>query len=188
MVHKDFTGIKLGASIVGGFLLDCLGGWDDLLALIVWLIGVDIISGIIKAVKQKSLNSTAMRDGLFKKGLIILIICLAVRGDTAINSALGHPIMWGDHELYLRTAFCLWFCLEECLSIIENVEFIGVPLPRWLREVLLQVDSNINETTPTQITALLKKIFGKGSDDKTEDSGNDNTLLESDKDEQSDNK
>ena len=188
MVHKDFTGVKLGIAVFGGFILDCLGGWDNELALLVWLIGVDIFSGILKAVKQKNLSSTAMREGLFKKAMIILIVALSVRGDMVIQDFFGHPIMWGDHELYLRTCFLLYFILEELLSITENASILGVPLPRWLREVLLQVDSNINETTPTQITELLKKIFGKGSDDKTEDSGNDNTLLESDDEEQSDNK
>lgn len=185
MQHKDLTGYKLFLSAIGGFFLDCIGGWDNEIAFLLCLIGVDIFTGILKAVKQKSLSSTSMRDGLFKKSIIILIIVLAVRGDFVIKDFFGHPIMWNDHELYLRTAFCLWFMLEELISVIENADVLGVPLPKWLKDVLIQVNDNINETTPTQIIEFIKKIFGGKVDDKTEDSGNDNTLID-DKEQASD--
>ena len=98
--------------------------------------------------------------------------------------------MFNNHELYLRTAFCLWFILEELISVIENCSIIGVPLPKWLRSVLIQVNDGINETTPTQLLAVLKKLFVNKSEgitqpdnnntetDKAEDSGTDNTLIE----------
>ena len=95
-----------------------------------------------------------------------------------IQDFFGHPIMWNNHELYLRTAFLLWFMLEELISVIENADILGVPLPKWLKSILIQVNDNINETTPTQITEFIKKIFGGKTDDKTEDSGNDNTLID----------
>ena len=178
MGHKDITGFKLGISIIGGFLLDCLGGWDNQLALVVSLIGVDIFSGLLKAIKTKTLSSTTMREGLFKKSIIILIIALAVRGDMVIQDFFGHPIMWNNHALYLRTAFLLWFMLEELISVIENADVLGVPLPKWLKAILVQINDNINETTPTQITDFLKKTFNKEDKSSKEDSGNDNTLLE----------
>lgn len=184
MQHKDFTGYKLFLSTIGGFFLDCVGGWDNELAFLVSLVFVDIFSGILKAIKTKTLSSTLMREGLFKKAMIILIVALSVRGDLVIKDFFGHPIMWNEHELYLRTAFCLWFILEELLSIVENCAVLNVPLPKWLRDVLLQVNDSINATTPTQIASLLKKLFSgklesssdEGSD--AEDSGSDNTLLE----------
>ena len=185
MQHKDLTGYKLFLSAIGGFFLDCIGGWDNEMAFLLCLIGVDIFTGILKAIKQKSLSSTSMRDGLFKKSIIILIIVLAVRGDLVIKDFFGHPIMWNDHELYLRTAFCLWFMLEELISIVENCAILNVPLPRWLRDILLQVNDGINATTPTQVISIAKKLFGNktnstGITEETgsEDSGSDNTLLE----------
>lgn len=182
MQHKDLTGYKIFFSAVGGFFLDCVGGWDNELAFLLSLIAVDILSGILKAIKTKKLSSTLMREGLFKKSMIILIIVLAVRGDLVIQDFFGHPIMWNNHALYLRTAFCLWFMLEELLSLVENCSELGVPLPRWLKDILLQVNDGINATTPTQIISLAKKIFNqkgdKSDDTASEDSGSDNTLLE----------
>lgn len=189
MQHKDFTGYKLGISVIGGFILDCLGGWDNMLALVFMLVVVDTISGVLKAIKTKTLSSTQMREGLFKKAMIVFIIMLAVEGDKVIIDFWGKPIMWNNHELYLRTAFCLWFILEELISVIENCSVIGVPLPKWLRDILIQVNDGINETTPTQIVSMAKKLFGnkpegnaqpehKVESDPVEDSGTDNTLLE----------
>lgn len=190
MKAKNFTGYKLGISVVCGFILDCLGGWDNMLAMVFMLVLVDTISGVLKAIKTKTLSSTHMREGLFKKAMLFFIIMLAVEGDKVIIDFWGRPLMFNSHEIYLRTAFCLWFILEELISVIENCSIIGVPLPKWLRSVLIQVNDGINETTPTQLLAVLKKLFVNKSEgiaqpdnnntetDKAEDSGTDNTLIE----------
>ena len=184
MVQKDYTGVKLGVSVIGGFLLDCIGGWDHQLAFLISLITVDIITGILKAAKQKTLSSTAMREGLCKKAIIVLIIAIAVRGDEIILDYFGHPIMFDDHQLYLRTAFIFWFSLEELMSLCENCAVLNVPLPKWLKGVLIQINDSINNSTPTQIIGSIKKITGKNTDNvegndntSAEDSGNSNTLL-----------
>lgn len=185
-MQKDYTGVKLIISIIGGFLLDCIGGWDNQLAFLITLITVDILTGILKAAKQKMLSSTAMREGLCKKAIIVLIIAIAVRGDEIILDYFGHPIMFDNHELYLRTAFIFWFSLEELMSLCENCAVLNVPLPKWLKGVLIQINDSINNSTPTQIIDNIKKLTGKNTgkteesateDNNTEDSGNINTLL-----------
>lgn len=207
---KDYTSHKVIFSIIGGFMLDILGGWDNLLAFLVMLVVADTMSGVFKAIKNKTLSSEAMRVGLFKKAMIALICSIAVQADRVILDYFGHPILLHfdgkEYELYVRTAFILWFCLEEAISLLENCAQLGLPIPNWLKAILVAIDNGIQSTTPSQIVELLEKSFkikiGAGTiareegtdtehksekteaENKTdngaasEDSGNDNTSLD----------
>jgi toxin secretion/phage lysis holin len=81
---KDYTSHKVIFSIIGGFMLDIFGGWDNLLAFLVMLVVADTISGVFKAIKNKELSSEAMRIGLFKKAMIALICAIAVQADKVV--------------------------------------------------------------------------------------------------------
>ena len=207
---KDYTSHKVIFSIIGGFMLDILGGWDNLMAFLVMLVVADTISGVFKAIKTKTLSSEAMRVGLFKKAMIALIVAISVQADKVVLDYCGHPILLHfdgkNYELYVRSAFILWFCLEEAISLLENTAQLGLPIPNWLKAILVAIDSGIQSTTPSQIVELLEKSFkikiGAGtiaSEDGTdtehkpekteaenqkedgaasEDSGNDNTSLD----------
>lgn len=160
---KDYTSHKVIFSVVGGFILDLLGGWDNLLSFLVLLVIVDTISGTFKAIKQKQLSSEAMRIGLFKKAMIALICAVAVQADKVVLDACGHPILFhfndATYTIFIRDCFVLWFCLEEAISIVENCAQLGVPLPKWVKSILVAIDSGIQSTTPTQIVAFLEKYF-----------------------------
>lgn len=194
---KDYTSHKFIFSIIGGFMLDIIGGWDNLMAFLVMLVIADTISGVFKAIKTKTLSSETMRIGLFKKAMIALIVAIAVQADKVVYDYFGHPILLHfdgkEYELYIRTAFILWFCLEESISLLENTAQLGLPIPKWVKSILVAIDSGIQSTTPSQIVELLEKSFkikiGDGSkiEEKTEhkadgaaseDSGNDNTSLD----------
>lgn len=160
---KDYTSHKVIFSVVGGFILDLFGGWDNLMAFLVLLVVTDTISGVFKAIKTKTLSSEAMRVGLFKKAMIALICAVAVQSDKVIIDYFGHPILfhYGDKvfEIYIRNAFILWFCLEELISILENAAIIGLALPKWLKDCLQAIDNGIQATTPSQIVEILEKYF-----------------------------
>ena len=157
---KDYTSHKVIFSIIGGFML---GGWDNLMAFLVMLVVADTISGVFKAIKTKTLSSEAMRVGLFKKAMIVLIVGIAVQADKVVLDYCGHPILLHfdgkDYELYVRTAFILWFCLEEAISLLENTAQLGLPIPNWLKAILVAIDNGIQSTTPSQIVELLEKSF-----------------------------
>lgn len=93
------------------------------------LIVADIVTGIVKATKKHSLKSAILRNGGYKKFLIILIIVLA----------------WSIDKIYfnsdiLYTLSCSYYIINEMISIIENAGTIGVPVPKKLKEIL----SNLN--------------------------------------------
>lgn len=76
----------------------------------------DFITGIIGALRtDEKLNSTKMRDGLFKKGGFV---CMYVLGYLILFAGkyIELPI-----NLDLVPIICAWAILTEIISIIENV-------------------------------------------------------------------
>ena len=125
------TGIGMaGAAAVWAF-----GGWDTALAALVICMAVDYISGsTVALVFHKSrktatgaYNSAYGLKGLCKKGLMLLFVLVAV----CLDALLGTD--------YIRDAVCIGFCVNEILSIIENLGLAGIPMPDGVIKALEQL-------------------------------------------------
>lgn len=76
---------------------------------------LDFITGLIKALATSSFTSTRMREGLFHKVGLILCMILGVLVDYAqgyLDLGVSVPV---------AAAICVYICLMEITSIIENV-------------------------------------------------------------------
>ena len=122
----------LGAiSAAGAAVASLLGGWDQALETLVWMIGIDFALGILVALiwhksnksSDGSFDSHSSFKGLFRKGGILLVVLIAARLDSYMQTG-G----------YIRTAVILFFIANEGFSIIENLGIMGVPLPDAIRE------------------------------------------------------
>ncbi len=122
----------LGAiSAAGAAVASLLGGWDQALETLVWMIGIDFILGILVALlwhksnksSDGSFDSHSSFKGLFRKGGILLVVLIAARLDSYMQT-----------DGYIRTAVILFFIANEGFSIIENLGIMGVPLPDAIRE------------------------------------------------------
>lgn len=75
----------------------------------------DILTGFVKAIKNKCLNSTVLRNGLFHKLAEIFAVCGSwglVYASKIINFGI---------EIPLTGAVVLYVCTMELISIIENI-------------------------------------------------------------------
>lgn len=101
--------------------------------------GLDFLTGMVKGWKTDGgLNSTKLRDGLFKKIGFVLCYLLAY----LINYA-GHYIDLGVN-VNLLPVVCGYVILTEIVSIIENIsEINGNIVPDVLKK-LIGVDKNGN--------------------------------------------
>ena len=76
---------------------------------------LDIITGLLKAFKQKEYNSTVMRQGLYHKcGSIICVIFGTLIDYTQKYLDIGVSIP-------VLKAICVYIILMEITSIIENI-------------------------------------------------------------------
>ena len=115
---------------IGGWLGYFLGEWDGFLYALLAFVVIDYITGLMCAVLDKKLSSEVGFRGIFKK----LAICTLV--------GVGHIIdkyVIGDGSV-IRTAVIFFFVSNEGVSILENVAYIGLPIPEKLKEVLAQLN------------------------------------------------
>lgn len=88
--------------------------WHILTVVLVFIV-LDVVTGIIKAVMKKELNSTVMRNGLFHKSAFLLAISFAYAceyGMTYLDLGFTMPIV---------PAVCTYICLTETVSILESL-------------------------------------------------------------------
>lgn len=90
---------------------------------------LDMITGLIKAFKEKKYTSSVMREGLFhKSGSLLCIIfgALVDYAQTFLDLGISVPV---------ALSICAYICLMEIGSIIENVATIN---PQILPDKLTQ--------------------------------------------------
>lgn len=76
---------------------------------------LDLISGIITAVKNKDIQSAKLRDGLFKKVGFVLCYFVAWLVDTQ-GTRIGFQI-----GISILPIIILYVCTTELVSILENI-------------------------------------------------------------------
>lgn len=110
--------------------------WVILLPLI--LIGADIVTGWIQASVNGTWDSTKMRKGLFRKSGELLIIIVAY----VIYEAIALPV---DVPVFISA----YVAIMEILSVLENLDQAGVPVPAWLTRRLKKAADALSEDDPT---------------------------------------
>ena len=91
---------------------------------------LDLITGIITALKNKDIQSSKLRDGLFKKVGFILCYFVAWLIDTE-GSLIGFQLVTPILPIII-----LYVCTTELVSILENICKINTDiLPEKLMEL-----------------------------------------------------
>lgn len=98
---------------------------NSLIFVVFAFITVDILSGIAKALKKHSLKSAILRNGGYKKYLIIFLI---------LSAYVLDKIFFDSDILY--TATSTYYIANECISITENLASLGIPIPNKIKNVL----------------------------------------------------
>ena len=98
-------------------------------------IGLDVITGIIKAIKLKKFNSSGMREGLIHKCGSILCIALGA----LVEFALGYLDLGVD--IPVAIPIIVYVVTMEIGSIIENIHDIN---PEIVPEKLSQFFEKLN--------------------------------------------
>lgn len=117
---------------VGALIASYFGGWSEAMTTLIVFMIIDYITGIIlagvfhksKKSENGSLKSIAGWKGLCKKGAMLLIVLVACRID----------LLMGTN--YIRDAVIIAICINECLSILENIGLMGVPIPKVIRKAI----------------------------------------------------
>lgn len=106
--------------------------WKLILPVI--LMGIDILTGLIKSWVSKTFQSSKMRSGLGKKVGEIAILVLGI----VFSVALKLP-------RYIMTGVSVYITFMELMSVFENLKALNVPIPKFVNTALDTVNQTLNE-------------------------------------------
>lgn len=124
--ESAFSGI---IAVAGTFVTAYMGGWDAALRVLISLMIADYLTGVLGAIRTKSVNSEVMFWGGIRKAVVLGVVFLSVQLDQFhVDSA---PVF--------RTLAIYFYAGREGLSVIENFGILGVPWPPAIQGVLEQL-------------------------------------------------
>ena len=137
--------IKSVIVAVTGYISMKLGVLAPLFLILFVAMIVDYVSGMIAATQKGELNSKKGTKGIVKKIGYLVAIAVALIVDQLIyyvTNQIGITITFVCAFGVLTT---IWLTLNELLSIIENLGRAGVPLPKFLENIILVLKKSVEK-------------------------------------------
>lgn len=139
---------KVSAILIG--LISMLTSWLGTLAIPVYiLVGcniIDYITGIIAAESRKQqVSSYKGMVGIAKKVLMYLLIVIGVFVDIMLQymfSSLNINIVL---PFIVGCIVACWLVFNEIISILENLNDIGVPMPPFLMPIVKRIRGTVEK-------------------------------------------
>ena len=123
--------------------------------LLVIFIVLDVIFGVLRAIKEGKLNSTIGIDGIIRKVGMIITICVCILVDIIVSIDLIGFIpenvksVLGLSKIGVSMLFNILYIIFEILSIFKNMYKCKLPLPKklktFLEKMLKEFTSEIKE-------------------------------------------
>lgn len=113
--------------------------------ILIVVIALDTIFGILRALKEKSLNSTIGIDGIIRKvGMLISIFFLALIDNIVSINFIGFlpqevKTFLHIEQIGITDLFNVLFIVFEALSILKNMILCKLPIPKKLQEFLEKI-------------------------------------------------
>lgn len=98
------------------------------------LMAIDVITGSVNAWAKKDFKSFKMRTGLVKKCGEITILTIG----TLFKFAFGLP--W-----YVVAGVAFYIIFMELISICENLDKMGVPIPKFISKALSSAQKQLED-------------------------------------------
>lgn len=115
---------------------------NNYLSFLVLFISFDIIFGVLRAIKERKLNSCIGIDGMIRKcGMILsIILCLIIDKFTNIDFIAFIPKELKDYfhinKAGVTFLFDSLYIIFEILSILKNMVKCKLPIPKKLKNLL----------------------------------------------------
>ena len=100
---------------------------------------IDVFTGVLKAVKNKELNSTKAREGIYKKASFILFIAFGYLADYAMDYVdMGF-------NLPAAATICTLVIITEAISVLENLGQINPDMVKLVAPFLSALNKKEGE-------------------------------------------
>lgn len=98
------------------------------------LMGIDVLTGIVNAWVKGEIKSSKLREGLAKKFGEISVIII---GEIFV---LGFGL-----SNFLADGIAIYLIIMELISICENLDKLGVPIPQFIKKALAETNEKIQD-------------------------------------------
>lgn len=124
------------------------------------VMGCDYLSGVAAAWINGTLSSRVGIIGIIKKMGYALIIVVGFAVDWIVQVAAGKVGIDAGNFFFFALLVSMWLIINECISILENIARMGVPVPKFLLTVIERL-KNVTE-------AKGENAIPKGEEEKKE--------------------
>ncbi|WP_028509617.1 phage holin family protein [Ruminococcus sp. NK3A76] len=114
-------------------------------ALLVVVMLIDYASGVANAFTKGEWSSKVGLRGIVKKVGYMGVVIVAAVFDWLIYSGLKGVGVSFDGSYYFGLIVTIWLIINECISILENLGELGVPLPTFLIKGIKKLQKNIED-------------------------------------------
>ncbi len=125
MVLEDVFKIDVIISVIGGVVSFLIGGIDELFIVFFIIMCVDLMTGILKAINLNIFSANQMKNGIIKKMAYILALIVVSQLDLILGDEYG-----------VRSMALFTFIANETMSIIANIEDLGVEFPKFITVII----------------------------------------------------
>lgn len=125
---------------------------------------LDYMTGIVGAWMRRQLCSRIGVFGIIKKLAYLCVVAVAIVIDWVIQHAAGQAGLDLGNFYMFGLLVIVWLILNECISILENISQMGVPLPAFLVGII----EKLKKTTEARGEAMVapdKAEDGHGSEE-----------------------
>lgn len=140
---KDSVAKGVFAAVIGG-----LSAYFRIMAIPIMILIVvmvaDYISGMAKAWIIDKIDSKIGLIGIVKKLSYMLVVVVAACVDWLIGSGLIAVGVEFERSYYFGVIVTIWLIINELISILENLNAIGVPLPSFLGKVVSHLKAAVD--------------------------------------------
>ena len=98
---------------------------------------IDFITGMAAAYyREEKITSKAFYKGIVKKVCMWLLVVVGVLIDETIKYSVAQFGIAMPFTFLVACIVCVWIICNEVLSILENLDEIGVPMPEFLKKIV----------------------------------------------------
>ena len=106
---------------------------------------IDYASGVANAYMKGEWSSKVGIKGIVKKVGYMGVVIVAAVFDWLIYSGLKGVGVSFDGSYYFGLIVTIWLIINECISILENLGELGVPLPGFLLRGIKKLQKQIED-------------------------------------------
>lgn len=113
-------------------------GWlGGLIAVWLFCMAVDWLTGSAAAAAQGNWSSAKARTGVWHKAGMIVVVVVAAVADCVLGMVVDNiPTMDIEYTVLILPVILVWYIFTELGSIAENATDMGADVPSWLTKLL----------------------------------------------------